>query len=169
MKEQILKLREEGYSYRAIQAQLKCSKGLVAYYCGEGQKEKTKIRTRQRRRDHPVVNKFEFKAYSFNNKIKQFRDNENRMAASLTPNEAREVFEEQQGKCYLTGDTLDFTNGREVHFDHKTPISKGGSSTRENLGICTREANLAKSAMTIEEFLSFCQRILEFNGYTVTK
>jgi len=42
MKEQILKLREQGKSYREIQQELGCSKGTISYHLGEGQKEKYK-------------------------------------------------------------------------------------------------------------------------------
>lgn len=44
VKEHILLLREQGLSYNAICAELGCSKGTVAYYCGENQKEKTNNR-----------------------------------------------------------------------------------------------------------------------------
>lgn len=36
MKEKILKLREEGKSYRQIQTILNCSKSVISYHCGEG-------------------------------------------------------------------------------------------------------------------------------------
>jgi transposase len=48
-KENILKLREEGKSYRQIQEILGCSKGTIAYHLGSGQKEKTHKRTRDLR------------------------------------------------------------------------------------------------------------------------
>lgn len=44
-KENILRLRSEGKSYRQIQAILGCSKGTIAYHLGPGQKDKTKDRT----------------------------------------------------------------------------------------------------------------------------
>lgn len=44
-KENILKLRSEGKSYRQIQQILGCSKGTIAYHLGNGQKDKTKERT----------------------------------------------------------------------------------------------------------------------------
>lgn len=44
-KEQILKLRAEGKSYRQIQQELNCSKGTIAYHLGEGQKEKTQSKS----------------------------------------------------------------------------------------------------------------------------
>ena len=41
LKERILALRDKGLSYREIVKKLKCSKGLIAYHCSKGQKEKT--------------------------------------------------------------------------------------------------------------------------------
>jgi transposase len=48
-KENILRLRAEGKSYREIQEELDCSKGTISYHLGEGQKEKVISRTRSRR------------------------------------------------------------------------------------------------------------------------
>ena len=45
MREKILKLREEGKSYNQIKEILGCSKGTIAYHCGDGQKEKSKNRS----------------------------------------------------------------------------------------------------------------------------
>jgi len=47
MKEKILELRNEGKSYREIQKILGCSKSTISYHCGNGQKEKTKNRTKK--------------------------------------------------------------------------------------------------------------------------
>ena len=41
LKERILALRDRGLSCREIEKKLKCSKGLIAYHCSTGQKEKT--------------------------------------------------------------------------------------------------------------------------------
>jgi hypothetical protein len=41
LKEPILALKAQGMSYNQIQKELKASKGTIAYYLGEGQKEKT--------------------------------------------------------------------------------------------------------------------------------
>lgn len=49
IKEQILKLRDEGKSYREIEKIVGCSKGTVAYHCGPGQKIKTLERVTERR------------------------------------------------------------------------------------------------------------------------
>ena len=40
LKNKILQLRKEGYSYRDIQKELNCSKGTISYHLGVGQKDK---------------------------------------------------------------------------------------------------------------------------------
>ena len=49
IKEQILELKNQGLSYREIQAKLGCSKGTIAYHIGIGQKDKTQNRTKEYR------------------------------------------------------------------------------------------------------------------------
>lgn len=166
MKEQILRLREEGHSYRSIQNQLGCAKSTVSYHCGEGQKEKNLARTRAFRTNmSPLKRMMEIKTASFYQKVDRFKDRE-QIPRGLTTKEAVEVLEAQSYKCYLTGAALDLSSGRKYHFDHKIPVSKGGSSTKENLGICTREANQAKSDMSIDEFMALCRNVIEYNmGY----
>ena len=44
LKESIEALRAQGKPYSEIQQELKCSKSTIAYYLGEGQKEKTQKR-----------------------------------------------------------------------------------------------------------------------------
>ena len=48
-KENILKLRAEGKSYRQIEKELGCSKGTISYHLGVGQKNKTRIKKNNRR------------------------------------------------------------------------------------------------------------------------
>jgi 5-methylcytosine-specific restriction endonuclease McrA len=71
--------------------------------------------------------------------------------------------------CYLTGEQIDINKPRTYHFDHIIPRSRGGDSSIDNLGICTKRANLAKHDMTPDEFEHLCKRVLEHNGYIVTK
>lgn len=47
--EKIILLKEMGYSYSKIKTELGCSKGTIAYYLGEGQREKSRERQRSRR------------------------------------------------------------------------------------------------------------------------
>ena len=50
MKQEILKLRAEGKTYDQIQVLLNCSKGTIAYHCGEGQKEKYRENNQRRQK-----------------------------------------------------------------------------------------------------------------------
>lgn len=74
-----------------------------------------------------------------------------------------------QPKCYLTGLPIDLNQSNTYSLDHIIPSSRGGSVSLDNLGITTRQANMSKTDMTPEEYLSLCKLVLENNGYTVTK
>jgi 5-methylcytosine-specific restriction endonuclease McrA len=71
--------------------------------------------------------------------------------------------------CYLTGDRIDISKPRTYSFDHKIPRSRGGENTLDNLGICTKIVNTSKTDMTPEEYIELCKKVLEHNGYNVTK
>ena len=55
MKDKILDLRKQGKTYKEICKVLGCSKSLVSYYCGEGQKEKTLVRQQKLRKDNVLI------------------------------------------------------------------------------------------------------------------
>lgn len=71
--------------------------------------------------------------------------------------------------CYLTGLPIDLSKPRSYHFDHIIPTSRGGSNDIDNLGICSKEANLSKRDLTPDEFINLCKLVLEHNGYNVEK
>jgi len=48
-KEEIIRLRNNGLSYRQIEEELGCSKSTISYHVGEGQKEKSLIRQKENR------------------------------------------------------------------------------------------------------------------------
>lgn len=62
--------------------------------------------------------------------------------------------------CYLTGEKIDLSKPETYSLDHKIPISRGGSSSLENLAISKIEINQAKYNMTPEEFLDLCNRVV---------
>lgn len=49
-RDNILRLRSEGKSYKEIQDELGCSKGTISYHLGEGQKEKSYAKRRGARK-----------------------------------------------------------------------------------------------------------------------
>lgn len=176
MKEQILKLREEGKTYNEIKEILGCSKGTISYHCGEGQKEKTNSRTKRQRNNKPLLKKLsEFKSKGNTNKTRDFQRNRNEGG---TLADGRDFFfnEEDVLKkiecnpiCYLTGRDIDIFKPSSYHFDHIIPIAKGGSNKLKNLGIACKDANFAKRDLLLEDFLVLCKDILEHNNYEVNK
>jgi len=166
MKENILKLRADGKSYNEIRKILGCSKGTIAYHCGFGQKEKLKSRVKNYKKTLPGILKRKKDNFSFSNGKRVGRGRRVHLAFSL-----RDFVKKLQlnSKCYLTGRKIDLYQPKTYQCDHIIPVSKGGKSTLDNLGLVCRDANMSKSDMTVDEFFSLCKEILTNNGFKVEK
>jgi len=190
LSEKILTLREEGLSYRQIERELGCSKATISYHCGKRQKDKADVRRKNYKNSHPFIRKFErFISKRINKdkvvvnphlpfelalKHKVDRFHRSRKGDRLYEKRnfyARDVVEKfgKDTTCYLTGEPIDIQLTSEYHFDHIIPISKGGGNSLSNLGICTKDANQSKTDMTVDEYLDLCKKVLEHNGYKVSK
>lgn len=171
MKEEILKLRLEGLSYRQIVKKLGCSLSTVSYHCGEGQKEKTIKRLRKYRDNNTLSNKIS----TYRCKTRDFKNSKTLRKLGKISKDSKFNAEDVIDKfginpvCYLSGRKINLHDTKSFHFDHIKPISKGGLSTLDNLGITTREANLAKSDLHLSDLLKLCEDILIHNGYKVSK
>jgi len=167
MKEQILKLREEGNTHAQIASLLKCSKGTVSYYCSSGQKEKSLKRQQSRRNSNTLICKIDhFKNRNISGKER------NRLKLGEECNFTLQDVKDKFGEnpiCYLSGRKINLLESKSFHFDHIIPASKDGKNTLENLGITDASINLMKSDSTVNEFILNCKEILEYNGYLVTK
>ncbi len=187
LKEQILELRSQGLSYNQIKDKLKCSKGTICHHIGKGQNEKTSIRRRNsRNKQHPYAKKIESFSYSSEIVIKKKelhkttkliqlkilsfsrKDDNMYQKPEFTVEDVINKFGDKP-KCYLTGDQLDITKPREYHFDHIIPRSKGGDSSINNLGLCTKAANIAKNNLSNDEFLELCIKVVKNHGYELNK
>lgn len=69
---------------------------------------------------------------------------------------------------YISGEIIDITKD-DYNFDHIIPVSKGGSNELDNLAIVSPTTNKVKNDLTKDELLDFCKKILEYNGYNVSK
>lgn len=175
MKNKILELRESGKSYNEICQILGCSKGTVSYHCGKGQKNKKINRDRKRRSDIVILNKVERFQNQNRNKLKDKSEDFQRERLGIRRGKRNITFNWRDvinkfgwvTTCYLTGREINLRNSKTYHFDHIIPISKGGDSTIDNLGICCCNANQAKHDMFIDEFLILCKEILEYHGFSV--
>jgi 5-methylcytosine-specific restriction endonuclease McrA len=173
MREEILKLREEGKSYREIEKELGCSKGTISYHCGKGQKEKNQQRSKEWKED----NKAKVKIY-------EFRDNRSykykRSVYDRLRNDTRDPLKrlstvdvlhmlEENPICYLTGRPIDLEQTDTWQLDHIIPRALGGTSDIDNMGLTHTQANQSKNALTVDDFITLCKEVLEHNGYSVRK
>ena len=171
MKDKILNLRLEGKSYNEIVNILKCSKSLVAYYCGNNQKEKTKERVKKFRDSDPILKKvdnFKNSKKRLNDACKDFQSRKGDNKRTFSRKDILNKFGDNP-KCYLTGRSIDWNDGTTFSFDHIIPVYLGGDNSLENLGLTCVDANNAKHKLTVDDFLSLCKEVLEYNGYVVSK
>ncbi len=194
MKEQILKLRSEGKSYNQIKEILGCSKGTISYHCGNGQKEKTAKRRKKRRKNAILKRVDRFKSVKYKKKNSDLlldKEKEHRLfvesirkfqkrssgngkyvidkdiETTFTWKDVIEVYGENT-HCYLSGVPINlYKNNYEI--DHIIPVSRGGDNTFSNFGITHKVINQMKSNLMVEEFIMWCIKVLEFNGYDVKK
>lgn len=178
---QIQQLRDEGHSFKQIKQILQCSLSTVCYHLSDGQKLKTRIRSSKNLSlKHPYHMKIaNFSripttvgrvAIHHNQKLLYdkvlsfFRNRDTKMyhKPTFTVEDVINKFGETP-QCYITGLPIDISKPRTYHFDHIIPTSKGGQTTLDNLGICTKQANLAKGDMTPDEFINFCKLVIAHN------
>lgn len=174
-KEDILRLRSEGKSYREIEKVLGCSKSLISYHCGDGsEKRRASERNKKRPILHRKISTFKCKgsAKSLSNKLKGFKrhtkgarykkhEKVNNISKNYT---IKDVIDKISSNpiCYLTGKKIDLEDGASYHLDHIVPTCKGGTNDLDNLGICIAEANQAKGSLLLEELFELCESILAF-------
>jgi 5-methylcytosine-specific restriction endonuclease McrA len=166
MKENILRLRSEGRSYAEIRKLLGCSKGTIAYHCGIGQKEKSKIRFKSYKKTLNGILKRKKDNFSFINGNRNCKGK--RADLVFSSKEFKEKVLETP-VCYLTGRKIDLLEPKTYNCDHIIPVSKNGGCEITNLGLACKEANMAKGDLLVEDFIKLCKEVLIHNGYTVEK
>lgn len=63
-------------------------------------------------------------------------------------------------KCYLTNDPIDLSQRETYQLDHIVPRSKGGLNTLDNCGLVTKNANMVKHDLLLDELVIICKKIL---------
>ncbi len=183
IKNQILKLRDLGYSYRQIEQKLNCSKGTIAYHCGEGQKDKTtNRRIVNRSKKHPLVRKIEYFNNKYNkpllksskeiktlNRILRLKIESFSIIEKGVYNNMSFTVQEFLDKvgdhpiCSLTGRSIDLMKPASYQLDHIIPRSKGGLSNIDNCQLLCKAANQAKHDLSLEEFIQLCKEVVDYH------
>jgi 5-methylcytosine-specific restriction endonuclease McrA len=84
------------------------------------------------------------------------RARKNRGGGSYTPADIKEIFFAQKGRCAFCRMRL----GKDRHIDHIVPLSKGGTSNRQNLQLLCKPCNLSKGSKDQIEFMQAKGRLL---------
>jgi len=186
LKAKIFELRGRGLSYKAIEKKLGCSRSLVSYHCGKGQKDKTLRRQRKDRKNNALKTKIKrFRCWPKSQTASQYSSKKaiekiirtklrgffltekvnGRYAKCKATFKTKDLIERIEANpfCYLTGRLIDLEDGRSYHLDHIIPRSKGGDNSIENCGLTCKAANQAKNDLTLEEFVQLCREVVEKN------
>ena len=175
-REDILTLRRQGLSFRAISKELGCSKATISYHCGRNQSEKKRVKAQRLDPLAKKVNRFKSRCSkeawrTFRTKIKGFKKRYKgvgkartdwRVHNVSTPYTCRDVVDKIGHKpiCYLTGRKINLNQPSAYSLDHIIPIAQGGSNDLNNLGITCLEVNHAKGSLSLDEFYSLCEEVL---------
>ena len=81
-----------------------------------------------------------------------------RLGTSKYWKELKELIENQNFKCALTGDAISFEDNIEL--DHILPSYRGGSDELSNVQWVTKQANWFKRALTENELIELCEKII---------
>lgn len=169
-KELAIQLRSEGKTYKEIMNQVPRSLSTISYYCSPLTKETTLKRQQLSRKGKITkeVNPGKFPRFLLA-KISSFKNGTNRRIVTTKGSFTNKQFYEKFGrytKCYLTGKDIDLYKQGVYEFDHIIPFSKGGTCNLDNLGILCKDVNYAKGNLTIEEFITLCKEVLQYNTKT---
>jgi 5-methylcytosine-specific restriction endonuclease McrA len=111
----------------------------------EVNKEKRNEALRQWKKANPD----KLRMYDHNRRAREYSDN----SGGYTISELNTLFEQQEGFCFYCGELLYASFDREVHVEHRIPLSRGGRNLIENIVLSCSDCNLSKFTKTDDEFL----------------
>lgn len=168
IKEKIIELHQNNpeMTYCKIAKILGIQKNTARYYIDPEMKKLIRARViKWRKTQHPLYRRIIGFCTDYGNHSGRKTYNKNKI---IKLEDALNKFGENP-KCYLTGESIDIYDLSSYSLDHIIPLCQGGQSTLENMGLCKKQANTSKNGMTPEQFYAFCIKVLEAQGYKITK
>ncbi len=176
----IQELRADGKSYREIQKILGCAKSSISYHLSPTYKDTIKRRVykdvkkltfickidRFLRKGHGkrvVITALGKHTKLLYWKIQRFQRGEGDKMGKNKTFTTQDALNKigPAPKCYLTGVEIDLSKSSTYSLDHIIPRSRGGDNSLENMGLCTRAANIAKGDKTPDEFRNLCYLVIQ--------
>ena len=156
--------KDDGLWYRTC-PNCEKPKGYVSKYdMARWHHKKTFCKSCARRTGKIYKNTFTFNWYNrFKNGSKLRLDPNGKHKWELSMEDVYQVIKRQKGKCFYTGEKLDFQVFGEQG-DITASIDRVNSDvnyTKENICICLKEINLMKGSMDIQRFLVLCEKIAD--------
>lgn len=82
-------------------------------------------------------------------------------SSTLTKFDIWKIARRQKLKCALTGRKLINSN---ISPDHIVPLSKGGTTSLENIRLVIKEVNLCRQTLSDIDFIEMCKDVVKFNS-----
>ena len=142
----MIELRSLGKTYIEIASTLSCSEWTVKHQLIPNRKKNQQRYFRKKGTDDPLFLKR--KRFLIKGTVIPFSLGELKSKIGKEP------------RCYLTGEPIDLMKPETYSLDHIIPISRGGKSSLDNIGLCKSDVNQAKYDMTPTEFISLCKRVI---------
>jgi CRISPR/Cas system Type II protein with McrA/HNH and RuvC-like nuclease domain len=145
---EMLRLKNEGKTYKEIASTLGCSEWTVKHQLIPNRKtNQRKYYAKIVKLDPLLIKK---KTFCKVGNVIPFTIDELRLKLTSKP------------ICYLSGVEIDLSKPDTYSLDHIIPVSRGGESSLENLGLVTKKINMAKYDLTPQEFLDLCQSVVTY-------
>jgi 5-methylcytosine-specific restriction endonuclease McrA len=114
-------------------------------YYEKGGLQKSRVSTEKLKE----VNYFKWRARSLTNLYK----------IKISENFLKDLLNNQEGKCILSGRNIDI---KTAHLDHIIPLSRGGKNELSNFRFLCSDVNYAKRVLLDKELIDLCKDILIF-------
>ena len=163
MKQKILDCKQQNptWGYRKIAKHLSVSITAVRYYVCPTAKAYTIRKAKEYDNNaHPLrrkLQRFYGKYRSMGGKLKALAE------PAISLKDALAFFGENP-TCYLTGEKIDLLKAKTYSLDHKIARNKGGHCGLSNMGLTSKQANLAKSDLSLQEFILICRKVVALHG-----